>query len=140
MVLAEEVTAFRQQLESSLLGFVKPAAYGVGVREGDGFRFPVVNHGGIHQLPGIVLAEVLGYRSGTCTIALPAQRLRQAYERLLPVEACTAFPHPNLWAWRELLRTASPGAFVAVFIGQSTDRAADDAQCTFLSLTDNTGE
>ena len=61
---AEEVAAFRQRLESTLSGFVKPDAYRVGVFEADGLRFPVVNHGGIHQLPGIVLAEVLGYTVG----------------------------------------------------------------------------
>ena len=134
----DEVLALRDSLRSSLVGFGQPHGYGVGIVEAGGVRFPVVNSGGTHDLPGIVLASELGYRSGTCTLAMTTEQFRRAFAELLPVEACTAFTHPNLWAWRKLLDETSSGPFVVVFIGRSDDRASDAAQRAFLSQADNT--
>lgn len=134
---ADEVVAFREALQASLPGFVMPTSYGVGIVEGDTIRFPVVNRGGSHYLPAVVLAAVLGYRGGSCSIALTADQLRDASMKLSPVEACTDFEHPNLWAWRELLRTSPTGDFVAVFV---TDSESDPGRAlgVFASLAGNT--
>lgn len=133
---AEEVATFRRNLEESLNDFELPEAYGVGVIEADGVRFPVVNRGGTHHLPGVVLASVLGYRSGTCAIATSAAQLQQACEVLGPVEACTDFGHPNLWGWRELLADAPDGEFVTVFVAADGDGSGPLAH--FRSLAGNT--
>ena len=135
---ADDVIAFREALQATLDGYVQPAAYGVGLVEADGVRFPVVNNGGIHALPAVVLAAILGYRSGTATIAVTPDQLRQAFELLAPVEACTEFTHPNLWAWRELLRANPSGPFVAVFVERRNAPPSDNVQRSFLALADNT--
>ena len=135
---ADEVIAFRQSLQATLDGHVQPTAYGVGLIGPTGVRFPVVNNGGIHALPAVVLAAVLGYRSGTCTIAMTPDQVRHAVELLAPVEACTEFTHPILWAWRQLLRDQPSGPFVAVFVERRDAPPSDSVQRFFLSLADNT--
>ena len=82
-----------------------------------------------HRLPAAVPASVLGYRSGTCTIAVSPDALDAAIEGLAPAEACTTWDHPNLWSWREI-RTGivEQEQVVAVFIGEQADRAADGPQ------------
>lgn len=135
---ADEVDAFREALQASLRGFVMPTAYGVGVIEGDAIRFPIVNRGGSHYLPAVVLASVLGYRSGSCAIRASADQLRQSVAKLAPVEACTDFKHPNLWAWRELLQSSPNGEFVAVFVGDVEGGRIGEAEATFAFLPGNT--
>ncbi len=135
---ADEVVAFREELRASLGGFVMPGAYGVGVIEPDGIRFPVVNRAGSHDLPAVVLASVLGYRSGTCAIATSTDQLRHAFTTLEPVEACTAFGHPNLWAWREMLHNSPAGEFVTVFVSGSGDDTIGQAEAAFAALPGNT--
>ncbi len=135
---ADEVVAFREALQASLPGFVMPSAYGVGIVEGDVIRFPVVNKGGSHYLPAVVLATVLGYRSGSCAISTNGDQLREAFAKLAPVEACTDFKHPNLWAWRELLQSSPDGEFVAVFVGDVDGARIGEAEAIFASLAGNT--
>lgn len=135
---AQQVTDYRLALQAELHGYQQPHAYGVGVLDGAGATFPVVNNGSEHRLPAVVLAAVLGYRSGTCTLAMTGDDLRAAYELLLPVEPCTAWTHPNLWAWRELLRVAPEAPFCAVFIVGPDAQPCDAAQAAFLALPDNT--
>ena len=137
-VTRDEVLEFIDSLRTSLLGFNQPHGYGVGVVEEGTIRFPIVNSGGTHDLPAVALAAELGYRSGTCTLAMSPEQFGRAFARLLPVESCTAFTHPNLWAWRQLLDETPHGPFVVVFIGSAGDRAADDAQRAFVSRSDNT--
>ena len=128
-----ELKSFREALQATLPGYAQPAAYGLGVVERGQTRFPVANKGGIHLLPAVALASALGYRTGTCTLALTPAQLDQAIEFLSPAEACKEFDHPNLWAWRELRRTAPDGPFVAVFVAQLDDRLADDYQRALLA-------
>lgn len=135
---ADEVVAFREALQASLRGFVMPSAYGVGIVEGDVIRFPVVNRGGSHYLPAVVLASVLGYQSGSCAISTSVDQLRTAFAKLAPVEACTDFKHPNLWAWRELLEATPNGAFVTVFVGDVQGAGSAGAEAIFASLGGNT--
>jgi hypothetical protein len=113
---AEEVFAFRESLQATLTGYVQPRAYGVGVHAPQGWHFPVTNTDGFHRLPAVVLAAVLGHRHGTRAHALSPAQLGQAIDILAPVEACTAFEHPNLWSWRALLAAHPAGPFVAVFV------------------------
>ncbi len=135
---ADEVVAFREELRASLRGFVTPVAYGVGVVEVDTIRFPVVNRGGSHYLPAVVLASVLGYRSGSCAIATSADQLGRAVTVLEPVEACTAFGHPNLWAWRDLLLASPAAELVTVFVGPSGPDGPGEAEAAFAALAGNT--
>lgn len=130
----DELFQFRDHLIATLDGFVEPAAYAVGVVGPAGVRFPATNVDRKHRLPAAVLAEVLGYRSGTCTLALTTEQLDAAIERLAPAEACTAWDHPNLWAWRDL-RTGVAGdaRFVVVFIAEPGDRETDAIQAAFRS-------
>lgn len=122
----EEISAARRRFEESLPGWRRPAAYGVGRPGGaDGIEFVRVNDGE-HPLPAAVLATVCGYRSTTGSFRLSKAELSRAIDLLAPAEACTAYEHPNLWAWREL-RDALPedheGA--AVFIAD-WDAPSDD--------------
>jgi hypothetical protein len=122
---ADEVYAFRDSLQATLDGYVQPRAYGVGVETTHGWRFPVTNTDGQHRLPAVVLASVIGYRHDTQALAMSPQQLASAIELLAPVEACTAFDHPNLWSWRDLISDHPGGPFTAVFVG---DEDADGAQ------------
>lgn len=130
----DELYQFRESLLATLPGFIQPIAYGVGAVGRNGTLFPVTNSDGVHRLPAIVLGSVLGYRSGTCTLAISTRQLDAAIEQLSPAEACEAFEHPNLWSWRELRATDSLAPLVAVFIGDRNDRSADEHQVTFRTL------
>lgn len=125
-------------MQASLHGFVMPTAYGVGIADVGTIRFPVVNRGGTHHLPAVVLASVLGYRSGSCALATSAGQLGEAVAKLAPVEACTAFGHPNLWAWREMLESSPTGEFVTVFATGIEGNDGGEAQAVFASLAGNT--
>jgi hypothetical protein len=56
-------------------GWQVPIAYAVGCRRDGGWHCPHVNQpGGTHGLPAVILAECLGYTSGTREFSLtPAQ-------------------------------------------------------------------
>ena len=106
----DELFAMRRSFEDALAGYESPDLYGVGYLDEDAWRFPVTNADGQHRLPAAVLARVLGYRSGTRTLAMSRKQLVEAVELLAPAEACTEMAHPNLWSWRELLeRQRRPG-------------------------------
>lgn len=122
----------RESLQAQLDGYVQPDLYGVGAVTPDGARFPVTNADGFHRLPAVVLATVLGYRSGSHTIEVSRADLERAVEVLAPAEACTEFDHPNLWSWRDLLELEAD-AFVAVFLA---DRAAPPADRFQAALVD----
>jgi hypothetical protein len=129
-VTTDEVLAAKQRLIDAMAGFKMPVAYSVARRDTDGFTFAHVNDvGGTHELPGVVLATVCGYRHGNAALALTRDEFADAISVLAPAEACTAFDHPNLWSWRPLLED-SPGdaEFVAIFIGDLTQPASSDAE------------
>jgi len=129
-VTAEEVVAAKERLIAAMPGFRKPVSYSVARADVDGFAFAHINEvGGTHELPGVVLATVCGYRNGNATVALTSDEFARAIEILTPAEACTAFDHPNLWSWRPLLAESAPDAeFVAVFIGDLSAPATSDAE------------
>ena len=43
------------------------------------------------------------------------------------LEACTAFEHPNLWSWRDLIGDHPGGPFTAVFVGDEDGHGARGA-------------
>ena len=75
-----------------------------------------------------MLATVCGHARGTATYVLDEERLQEAIDLLAPVEACTAYDHPNLAAWRRLRAEVAdrPDAqVVAVFLGDLQPSPAD---------------
>ena len=125
----EEITAARERLEDAIDGYERPAAYALGLAvpgEPEAV-FPLVNQGA-NFLPAVVLATVCGHVRGTATYVLDGQRLQEAIDLLAPAEACTAYDHPNLAAWRRLRAevTDRPDAqVVAVFLGDLQPSATD---------------
>ena len=61
-----------------------------------------------HDLPGVVLAKVLGHDGSTATVPLTQAQLEAAVDSLAPAEACTTVEHPNLAAWRTVLGELAP--------------------------------
>jgi hypothetical protein len=124
----EEITAAREGLEDAIDGYERPAAYALGLAvpgEPEAV-FPLVNQGA-NFLPAVVLATVCGHVRGTATYVLDGQRLQEAIDLLAPAEACTAYDHPNLAAWRRLRAEVDrPDAeVVAVFLGDPQPSATD---------------
>jgi len=92
----------------------------------------VTNYQGTHDLPGIVLAHVLGYRTGSDSFELDLPLFDRAIAELEPAGACDAYDHPNLWAWQNLRTEIVEGRFavgyavVVVFIGDVNDPSDED--------------
>ncbi|CAL9407635.1 hypothetical protein SUDANB121_01601 [Nocardiopsis dassonvillei] len=132
-VTEEDIHAARTRLEEGHPGWERPVAFAVG-RERDGeLRFPWVNvPGAMHGLPAIVLARALGHVRGTAVYDLAPGTLREAERGLSPAQACTAFDHPNLFAWRDLLADLrDTDRLVAVFVQDRADPPVDDRDRAF---------
>jgi hypothetical protein len=130
----DELLEFKQTLEETLAGFITPVAYGVGVIHSDGpyaTVFPYTNSVTMHGLPSVVLGSVLGYRSGTCTLHISQETLDEAIRILEPAGECPDYDHPNLWAWQKMRTDPANLQFVAVFIGDRSDRTSDAYQLAF---------
>lgn len=105
-------------------GWQAPAAFAVGYEVDGDWVFPHINRpGGTHGLPAVMLAEVLGYSSGTAEFTVTPAQLAEAIAMLEPAEAATDVQHPNLAAWRTV-RAAAPGMIAAVFVGDVEDPLA----------------
>lgn len=128
-----DLAAARRHFAEGIPGFEFPLAYGVAREDGGELVFGHVNEpGGVHRLPGAVLATVCRHTSGTATYVLDGAQLRRAVELLAPAEAALHWEHPNLWSWRELLAGARPGArFLAFFVGDLADPPATDHEASF---------
>ncbi|QSB05593.1 hypothetical protein [Natronoglycomyces albus] len=130
-----EVLHAKSELEAAIGGWKAPFAYGLGVARTSTATFPVVNCGGAHALPGVVLATVCGRVDQTGVYPLSLEQLDQAIEILSPAEACTDFNHPNLEAWRSLrshFRLDEPDAhLVAVFVARESDPVLDQYDAAF---------
>lgn len=117
----------------AIAGWRPPVAFAVGRLADGNWVFPHVNRpGGSHALSAVMLAEVVGYRSGTAEFELDAQQLDDAIRRLEPAEATPGIRHANLITWRELRETAGP--LVAVFIGDLGDPPAGPADTALRRL------
>ena len=99
----EGIAAATAALEQMMPGYVRPAAHGSGIMGSSGrVQVEVFNCGG-HDLPAMVLASICGYIAGTEAVSLSARQLNLAVSAIAPAEACRAFQHPNLAAWRRIL-------------------------------------
>lgn len=134
----EQIAAARARFIAGIPGWTEPAAYGLGRaaldRAGGGrIIFARVNAGD-HPLPAVVLATVCGHRTGSAAYRLDRTTLGRAIELLAPAEACRAYDHPNLAAWRRVYgELPEDGEAVAVFLG---DPARPDADPYVAQLRD----
>ena len=127
----DEIAEARQRFEAAIPGWVAPTAYAIGRLVGDQVEFVRVNVAE-HPLPAVVLATVCGHRAGSASYQLDSAALRRAIALLAPAEACTAYQHPNLAAWRQLDSILGPAeSAVVVFVGE-LDRACDDRHAEAL--------
>jgi hypothetical protein len=129
----EDIEAALDRYERRMPGWIRPAAYAVGVVDEQGTSFPVVNAGD-HPLPAVVLAMICGHRrSGNWTYVLTVAELQEAIRRLTPAEAWDGSDHLNLRAWREIIREVHARplddlTIVAVFVGHLDQTLRDDHQ------------
>jgi hypothetical protein len=123
---AEEVRAALRRFEAGIPGWQAPAAYGIGrLGENGQVEFARIDRSD-HPLPGVVLATVCGHRSGSASYRLGTADLLRAIDLLAPAEACAAYDHPNLMAWRQLHdRLDAYDTVIAVFVGGQDDPCGD---------------
>lgn len=103
----EQIAAAHERFEAGNVGYRSPSAHGL-IVNGEVAVWSVGNH----LLPPAVLCSVLGHDGSTAAIPVTAAQLDEAIETLAPAEACTAYDHPNLEAWRR----ARGSSVVAVFV------------------------
>ncbi|THV27632.1 hypothetical protein [Glycomyces paridis] len=131
----EQIAAAREHLSAAIPGWRPPAAYGIGVLDAAGrIAFARVNIGD-HQLPAVVMATVLGHRGGSASYRLPAPVLEQAVRLLAPAEACTAYEHPNLAAWRAVLDLVREGRDARMAYLADLDESPSDVYALALAHT-----
>jgi hypothetical protein len=87
-------------------------------------------------LPAVILAEVVGYASGTRESAVPEAHLAHAIVELQPAEAATDVDHPNLASWRTIA-AERPREIAAVFIASLDDPIAGRADAALRALIVN---
>jgi hypothetical protein len=124
----EQVAAAREEFEAALgPAWRRPAAWGVLHDGGDGRIMVDRANLDEHVLPAVVLAGILGYTSGSCSIRFTAADLDRAIEQLSPAEAWTEVVHYNLNAWRYLHEEiGAAGSAVAAFAGEIDIVEPDD--------------
>jgi hypothetical protein len=132
----EDLYAARQRFAAEIPGYAQPVAYGVARLDGATLTFAHVNRpGDDHLLPAVVLAAVCGHAAATATYRLTTAQLATAVELLAPAEAATHWDHPNLWSWRDLLRTSPPDSeYVACFVRDVDDPIVNEWDAAFRAL------
>lgn len=130
----EKIAAARDAIAASIEGWQEPAVYAVGLTSATSsaeVEFPVINVGDdFHRLPVLVLAKTIGYASGTATHVLSVAELTHAVNGLAPAEACEAYEHVNLQAWRGMLTEVESNPYrsiVAVIIADLDDPVTSEA-------------
>ncbi len=140
----EEIVAAKNAIEAGIDGYEPPVAFALGIATvGPSGSILDVSYPHIHlgdaNLPGAVLANVVGYVKGTHTYELAPEQVGRALADLEPAGAFTGAPHPHLAAWtaiEALSKTPSLGGerrVVAAFLG-SLDDAPRDAIDGYLRL------
>ena len=116
----EGLGRIRERLAEQIDGWAYPASYALAL---DGEIGHVNEPGGMHKLPGVVLATVLKHDGSTATLDVTAQQLDEAITTLAPAEACTEVDHPNLADWRVVRDrlASSGGTLTAVFVRDAAD-------------------
>lgn len=125
-VTDDDLRDARERFAAGIEGWIQPVAHGIVTTGDDGTSKVEVVSGLDHRLPAIVLASVIGGSSGTRTIPVSLEQLRQAAELLAPAEAALHMPHPNLWTWRRLL-DERPRRIEAVFVQDLADPICSEA-------------
>lgn len=119
----------RERLAAQIDGWSYPVSYALAL---DGEIGHVNEPGGMHRLPGVVLATVLKHDGSTATLEVTPQQLDEAITALAPAAACTEVDHPNLADWRAVQArlAASGGTLSAVFVRDAGDEpsSATDAR------------
>lgn len=130
----EGLAAIRDHLAARIEGWRQPVAHAVAVSPATSSPEWVFSHvnapGESHGLAAVVLATVLGHDGSTATLPVSRADLNAAVESLEPARACTAVPHPNLAAWREVLREldGNPAREAqAVFVADLDDPVSSEA-------------
>ncbi|MCC3763708.1 hypothetical protein K3N28_11570 [Glycomyces sp. TRM65418] len=128
----EEITTARERLIDAIPGWRLPAAYGLGLRQESGEVAFAKTNVGEHPLPVVVMSTVIGHEGGSASFTVDAATLDQAIRLLAPAEACTAYEHPNLAAWRSVRQALDGGTdAVMVFVGDLNEKS-DDADVEAL--------
>lgn len=119
----EGLGRIRERLAAQIDGWRHPVSYALAL---DGEIGHVNEPGGMHRLPGVVLATVLKHDGSTATLEVTPQQLDEAIAALAPAEACTEVDHPNLADWRAVRArlAASGGTLSAVFVRDAADEAS----------------
>ena len=125
-VTDEDLTRARQHFAGGIPGWVQPVAHGIVTTTDDGTKTVQVASTLEHRLPAVVLASVIGRRSGTATMSVTLEQLERAAELLAPAEAALHWEHPNLWTWRRLL-AESHALIEAVFVDSLADPLSSEA-------------
>ncbi|GAA2275421.1 hypothetical protein GCM10009853_031930 [Glycomyces scopariae] len=124
----EQITTARERLIAAIPDWTLPAAYGIATVDAAGAVAFARANVGVHPLPAVVMATVLGHDGGSAAYLLDATSLDQAIRLLAPAEACTAYEHPNLAVWREVRKALDAGeTAVAVFLADLEYSGADPA-------------
>ncbi|MQM25845.1 hypothetical protein [Glycomyces albidus] len=122
----EKISAARERLIADLPGWHLPAAYGIATVDGEGALAFARTNVGVHPLPAAVMATVLGHTGESGSYALDATSLGLMIRLLSPAEACTAYDHPNLAAWREVQKTVEAGGTALAVFLKDLDYSGDD--------------
>jgi len=137
----EGLAAIKDAIAATIPGWRAPAAYAVGISSASSSPEPEFAHinrpGGAHNLPGVVLAKVLGHDGSTATVPLTQVQLEAAVHSLAPAEACTTVEHPNLAAWRTVLgelRSNPARTACAVFVQDLDDPASSETDGALRAL------
>ncbi|GGL33972.1 hypothetical protein H9L10_00715 [Phycicoccus endophyticus] len=139
----EGLEAIRDHLAAGIEGWRPPVAHAVGLSPASSspeWVFPHVNApGGRHGLPAVVLATILRHDGSTGTLPLGRADLEAAVASLAPAQACTAVEHPNLAAWRSVLRELEGNPAreaVAVFVADLADPVSSEADASLRVAID----
>jgi ERCC4-related helicase len=134
----EEIAAATKTIAASIDGWKEPAVHAVGISSATSSaetELPHINVGEDY-LAALVMAKTIGYSNGTVTHLLTTHELKHAVAGLSPAEACPAYEHPNLGAWREILAEleSNPArTAVVVFIGDLSDPVSSEADGSLRS-------
>lgn len=131
------LAAIAEHLAARIEGWRTPVAHAVALSPASSSPEWVLPHvngpGGRHGLPAVVLATVLRHDGSTATLPLSPAALTAAIESLAPAEACTEVEHPNLAAWRQVLRELEGNPAreaAAVFVADLDDPVTSEADAS----------
>lgn len=123
MATVEGIHEAIDALNKKLSNFTPPLYHGSGVMSLDGeIHIEISNQSG-HDFPAMLLAAICGYREGDHIYTFAVDQLELAIRLMAPAEKCRAFQHPNIAAWRRIVKTveASESEQAIVFFIENED-------------------